>query len=81
MNAEDFNEWQDEDDESEEDFVPEAYDDEDDDSDDDDDDGDDDDDDDDDLPTFLQGDLIMDRAKGLCYLNDGNFSLVTGVRC
>ena len=80
MNAEDFNDWQDEDDESEEDFVPEAYDEEDDDSDDDSDDSDGDDDDDndgDDLPTFLQGDLIMDRAKGLCYQNDGNFSLVS----
>jgi hypothetical protein len=85
MNTEDFNDWQDEDDESEEDFVPEAYDDEDDDSDDsDDNDGDgdidndnDNDNDDDDLPTFLQGDLIMDRAKGLCYENDGNFSLVS----
>jgi len=81
MTANDCKGWEDEDndeDEDEEDFVPNHHD-----EDDGDGDGDDDvdhdedyEDDPEDFPSVLQGEISIDRMKGLCYKKDGDFCLV-----
>jgi hypothetical protein len=71
----DHHEWEDEEEEEEEDeddFIPDA-DDDDDDAYDVEDEGDDDD---GSFPTFLQGELFVDKSKGLCYEEEGVFCLV-----
>lgn len=74
MSAKALDHWGD-DDEEEEDFLPEEYD--------DDDEGDDfvdhvdeEEGDSEDFPSVLQGEIFMDRMKGLCYEQDGAFCLV-----
>mmetsp|Transcript_1988 Transcript_1988/g.3567 ORF Transcript_1988/g.3567 Transcript_1988/m.3567 type:complete len:358 (+) Transcript_1988:67-1140(+) len=68
----DLNEWVDEDDDEEEEFLPGADDDDDDaydpEGEEDEDHG--------DFPTFLEGELVVDKAKGLCYEKVGAFCLV-----
>ncbi len=70
MSSNNLDDW--DDDEEEEDFVPDDYDDE----------GDDYDDDEEeehdsqDIPSVLEGELFLDRSKGLCYEQNGVFCLV-----
>jgi hypothetical protein len=76
MSAKESDEWEGEEYEDEEDFVPGAFEDDDDDEGDDDCYYDDDDEDVEDFPSILQGEMIVDKTKGLCYEKDGAFSLV-----
>ncbi|VEU37353.1 unnamed protein product [Pseudo-nitzschia multistriata] len=72
MSSKGYSEWESEEDEDEEDFVPDAYEEE----------GDDcvefsdDEDDPEDFPPILQGEMFIDENKGLCYEQDGIFCLV-----
>jgi len=72
MSAKGFDEWEDERDDDEEDFVPGGYDEE---EVDDCVDYDDDEVDLEDFPSILPGEMFVDKAKGLCYEQDGLFSL------
>lgn len=74
MSAAHLDHWEYEEDDDEEDFVPEDFDEEE--GDDDVDDDDDAEDDPEDFPSVLQGEIFMDRTKGLCYEKEGFFCLV-----
>lgn len=73
MSTKTFDDWDEDEDGEDFDFVPEDNDDE---GDDYVDDEDDEDDDPEDFPSVLQGEMFVDRSKGLCYEKDGSFCLV-----